>query len=173
MKNNMLKFLKSYSGFTLIEMVVVIGVLGILALAVLAIVDPVAQFQKANDARRKTDLNQLQKALETFYQDNGVYPTNSVDYKIRWNGTTFNWGSSWQPYMDLLPQDPSTSKSYVYYAAVGGQAYYLYASLDRGMYDLQACNAGNACLGLSQNSISPTSCGKVCNYGVSSANVSP
>ena len=162
-------------GFTLIELVIVVGILSILSIGALAVLDPASQFQKANDIRRKSDLSQIQKALEIYYDDNGRYPSHfaAADYRIKGlDGIVINWGSSWQPYMDILPKDPKSSKSYVYYAVSDGQSYFLYASLDRGT-DPGACNSEDACVSLSFNGISDSACGKICNFGVSSPNVSP
>jgi type II secretion system protein G len=163
-------------GFTLVELLVVIAIIGILAMGIISIVDPKAQLQKAQDARRKTDLSQIQKAFETFYQDNGRYP-DVVSYKIKstkGDGSAAEWGTDqWAPYMGTLPKDPSSSKNYVYYASVDRQTYYIYASLDRGTSDSRACFAsGNPCASAVTNGI-PTACGGNCNYGVSSPNVSP
>ncbi len=164
-------------GFTLIELIVVIGILSVLAVASLVALNPVAQFQKANDARRKADLSQIQKALETYYQDNGKYPLSSVSaplYRITVppGSTIIDWATSWQPYMNLLPRDPIASKTYVYYST--GQSYYLYASLDRGNKDPQSCQNLNA-NGECQNVPAANLCGTgvKCNYGVTSPNVSP
>ncbi len=153
-----------------------VGILSILAAGALVAINPLAQFQKANDSRRKADLSQVQKALEAYYQDNGKYPLSSTGtplYRITVppGSTTIDWGQSWQPYMNLLPKDPTASKNYVYYST--GQSYYLYASLDRGGSDPQACNSGNACSSLSANGIASTACGGTCNYGVTTPNVTP
>ena len=172
--------LRLESGFTLIEMILVVALLSAFAITLLTVLNPLAQFQKSNDARRKSDLYQIQRALETYYQDYGQYPpsvvSNNIYYikNVNTNGPIL-WGKSWQPYMNILPQDPSSSKSYVYYSppSSNGQTYYLYASLDRGGKDLQACNSGNACSSLSTNGIPATACGDTCNFGLSSPNVSP
>lgn len=156
-------------GFTLIELLIVIAVIGILAAGVTALVNPVAQFQKANDSRRKSDLSQIQRAFETFYQDNGKYPAYSTTepiYRIvGLDGSAVNWGLPWTPYMGTLPKDPSSSKKYVYYSTANGQTYYIYASLDREVNVLSHFPSDANC-----------SSGAVvieCNYGVSSPNVSP
>jgi len=170
MKNN---------GFTLIELIVVIGILSILAVGSMVALNPLEQFKKANDSRRKADLSQIQKAVETYYQDNGSYPSSSLGgsalYRITSNAglTTVEWGTSWSPYMNLLPKDPSASKNYVYYSA--GQSYYLYASLDRGSLDPQSCQGmiNGECQSIGANIGSAKSCGGPCNFGVSSPNVSP
>lgn len=163
------------SGFTLLELIIVIGILSIFSIGAIAVINPVAQFQKANDARRKSDLSQIQKGLEGYYQDNGKYPADNApsDYRIKGlDGNVVSWGVSWQPYMDVLPKDPSSSKKYIYYVSSDGQAYFLYASLDM-ISDPQACNRGAVCPSLSSNGIPDTACGGTCNFGLSSPNVSP
>jgi type II secretion system protein G len=173
------KSVKSFrlrKGFTLVEMLIVLGILGVVATTVIMGINPLDQLRKSNDADRKNDLAQLQKALELYYQDNGAYPPSSADFKIR-NGTaTVAWGSAWQPYMATLPKDPVAAKSYQYYSppTSNGQTYYIYANLERGAKDPQVCNAGNACTSLGASGFPPaTSCGGACNYGVSSPNVTP
>jgi type II secretory pathway pseudopilin PulG len=163
---------------------ITIGIIGILAAALISIINPAAQYQRTNDARRKSDLSQIQKALEAYYQDVGTYPAvaASCPYTISGdNGDGNNcieWGKSWAPYMGTLPKDPtSSSKKYVYFTTSDKQTYYIYASLDRGTADLQACNRGGDCPGLAPNGILPSACAisgsAVCSYGVSSPNVSP
>jgi type II secretion system protein G len=178
---------KNNTGFTLIELIVAIGILGVMAVAAMVALNPFAQFQKANDAKRKADLSQIQKAVETYYQDYGKYPAFSVTsghYYLNPIVTTpppttsqRQWGKSWQPYMNALPIDPTSSKSYVYYSTNNGQSYYLYASLDRGGNDPEACNKGATCKGITANAIPTTACGNgpgvVCNYGVASPDVTP
>lgn len=164
-------------GFTLIELVVSIGIIAILAGLVIALINPLAQFRKANDARRKSDLAQIQKALEQYYQDTGRYPKANGSYNILdINGSKVPWGSTtalWQKYMNVLPGDPITGKNYVYFARNDGQAYWLYAFLENASSDTQSCNNGNVCPGLVSNNISSNSCGGICNFGLTSPNVSP
>jgi general secretion pathway protein G len=153
-------------GFTLIELLVVIAVVGVLAVGTITVINPVAQFQKANDSRRKSDIGQIQKALETYYQDVGSYPLISAqpDYRIEGlDSNPVNWGDPWTPYMGKLPADPNSLKRYVYIST--GQTYYIYASLDRETVSLISLPSG-------------TNCGSgeeiaTCNYGVSTPNVSP
>ncbi|HVA96274.1 MAG TPA: type II secretion system protein GspG [Candidatus Acidoferrales bacterium] len=169
--------MKILRGFTLIELLVVLGILGILAAALLATINPVAQLEKSNDARRKADLESIQHALELYYQDTGGYPASSGSFQIFVNGSSVNWGSSWSPYITTLPKDPLATNKYVYYSPAGnaGQSYYLYANLQRGKNDPNVCNNGNACQSLSGGGGFPgaAACGGTCNYGVSSPNVSP
>jgi general secretion pathway protein G len=167
---------KCNRGFTLIELLLGIAILAILGTTVFFMLNPFEQIRKTNDTKRKSDLAQMQRALELYYQDFGRYPQSSGDYKIYINSATITWGNSWQPYIAALPKDPSPTASYVYYSppSSNGQSYYIYASLQRGSKDTQSCNAGNACASMSQSGFPVSnSCGGVCNYGVSSPNVSP
>ncbi len=165
---------KKEEGFTLIELLVVVGILAVLTVTLLSTFNPVDQLNKAYDARRKSDLAQIQRALQIYYQDNNSYP-QSVSNEIApgITPTPVPWGSPWQPYINVLPKDPG-GKTYVYYSP-DGQTYYLYASLDRGSLDSQACKGvNNACSGAGSGISSyQTACGGVCNYGVSSPNTSP
>jgi len=152
-----------------------------MATGIIALLNPLAQIQKAQDAKRKSDLSQIQKAVETYYQDVGKYPASSVGalpYRIiRLGNTIADWGQEFQPYMSILPKDPSSSKKYVYYSPSisNGQTYYIYASLDRGANDPQACK-NQWCQSLAQDINLITACDPPdgpCDYGVSSPNVSP
>ena len=59
-------------GFTLIELLVVIAIIGILSSVVLASLSTARQ--KSRDAKRISDLGQIQLALELFFDANQSYP---------------------------------------------------------------------------------------------------
>lgn len=140
------------AGFTLIELLTVIGILGVLASGLLVIINPLAQLQKARDAQRKSDLGQIQKALEVYYQDTNAYPATGA------------LGSLAPQYIQTVPTDKVTTQSYYYVST--GQSYQLYARLE-APGDPQICTG--KCIGLTNN------CGTnvACNYGVSSTNTTP
>ena len=167
-----LYMIRTSNGFSLIEFLIAITVLAILAGVVIAYTDPFTQMKKAQDARRKSDLAQIRAGLEQYYKDNGVYPVSTAGsaekpYRItgfKVDHAIIDWGEEWQPYMQVLPKD-SVGRNYVYYASSGRQAYWLYASLEREGLDIDSS--------ILANGIDTIACGKVCNYSVSSPNVSP
>lgn len=177
-------FAKRYSlyasrGFSLIELILVIAILSIMAVMFISLINPAEQMRKANDARRKSDLAQIQKTLEAYLNDNGQYPAHTTTtplHRLYPGNVMYDWGTTWTAYKTALPaDDPSSSRNYVYFST--GQSYWLYASLERGNKDPQVCASGGAgiCLSISANSIPTTACGAsvTCNYGVSSPNTSP
>lgn len=163
---------KYIRGFTLIEMIVVTAIVSLFAVGIVAVINPAQQVLKANDARRKSDLNTLQRGLEAYYHDFGSYPPAS-SYKIAPQGVPLAWGVAWSPYMNTLPKDPNGSRSYIYYVSADGQSYIVYASLEKATTDPQSCNAGAACTSLSSRSIASSACGGTCNYGVASSDINP
>lgn len=64
--------MKKQKGFTLIELLVVIAIIGLLS--TLAVVALNNARQKSRDARRVSDIKQIQTALELYFNDNGTYP---------------------------------------------------------------------------------------------------
>nr|AQQ75000.1 hypothetical protein [uncultured bacterium] len=67
---------KTSRGFTLIELLVVIAIIGILSSVVLASLNSARQ--KGRDARRISDIKQLQLALELYYDANQSYPATAA-----------------------------------------------------------------------------------------------
>lgn len=61
-------------GFTLVELLLVISIISLLSAIVFTNLADTRE--KARDVRRVTDLKELQKSLELYLNDNGLYPTN-------------------------------------------------------------------------------------------------
>jgi len=85
-------------GFTLIELLIVMAVLGVLATGLVLLINPAAQFEKARDAKRQNDFEQLHTAAEFFYNDHNYYPP-SIPFGSAWNENE-------TVYMAQTPQDP-------------------------------------------------------------------
>lgn len=149
--------------------------MALISAVAITVLNPADQFKKASDGQRKSDLAQIQRGLESYYQDHGRYPSMSGNKIVR-NGIVVEWGNEWQPYMNVLPKDPEGTRQYSYWVdeSNGGQTYRLYASLARPTDD-QLCNGGNVCTGAIGNGVSGQNmvCGGICNYGVTSPNISP
>ncbi len=64
--------LKKEKGFTLIELLVVVAIISLLASVVMASLSSARS--KSRDAKRKSDLHQIQNALALYYNTNGSYP---------------------------------------------------------------------------------------------------
>lgn len=121
-------------GFTLIELLIVIGIIGILATLLMA--NFIGVRQRARDAQRKSDLRQMQAALELYRSDIGSYP---LSYGTRLNAVNCPTSSSLQnsggtvTYMQLIPCDPnglSVYNSGNYYYTSDGNTYTLAACLE-------------------------------------------
>ena len=63
-------------GFTLIELLVVIAIIALLS--TLAVVALGSAREKARDAKRLSDIKQVQTALELYYTDKSDYPAGTV-----------------------------------------------------------------------------------------------
>lgn len=62
-------------GFTLLELLVVIGIIALLSIIVAASMSE--SRERGRDAGRKAQTQELLKALELYYSNNGMYPTHN------------------------------------------------------------------------------------------------
>lgn len=114
-------------GFTLIELLVVIAIIG--GLAALLVPNFMGARQRGRDAQRKSDLKQIQKAMELYKLDqaDSSYPPTMPTVNNQWLAASGNI------YMNKVPADPSTKLKY----------YYVYNAVNT-TYVLQACLENNA-----------------------------
>ncbi len=134
-------------GFTLIELLVVIAIIGLLAAVVLASLN--AARERSRDARRFSDMKQMQLALELYYNEKGDYPAG-FHHSI--SGTSNNtWNTTLKtalaPYLPDMPQDPvggtcvpytdAKCHTYSYLKDPGGKCYMLVFLPEQDYEDLE------------------------------------
>ena len=141
-------------GFTLIELLVVIAIIGVLASIVLASLNNARK--KSRDARRITDIKQIQLALELYFDGQGnKYPTAGttcaaspgVAYGLEVLAT--------DNYIPQVPRDPLSNDSCYWYASYPASSptmYHLGASLEEATNpalngDKDCNSAGATCPG--------------------------
>lgn len=116
-------------GFTLIELLVVIAIIGILSSVVLASLNSARE--KARDAKRISDMKQIQIALELYYDINGIYP-NIIAYvsptvDVQWSTLLT---TALQPYLSSLAKETILNNGYLYSATNSGSKYGLATGME-------------------------------------------
>ena len=111
-------------GFTLIEILVVIAIIGIL-LGIVFVSFGTAR-AAARDAVRVSDLRTMEKMLGLYKEDQGRYPTSTIDFQIEGHP----WGSSWEHY-GAIPKDPLSPRQDYAYVSDNGLDYQIYAKFER------------------------------------------
>jgi len=119
---------KEIRGFTLIELLVVIAIIGLLS--TMAVVALNNARQKARDAKRVSDIKQVQTALELYYNDANGYPTTvAPGGAIALTGTT---------YMGAVPSNPGPQEDGANCTGFGN---YVYSTVGPTTYELRYCLA--------------------------------
>jgi len=129
--------MKNKKGFTLVELLVVIAIIGLLS--TLAVVALGSARSKARDARRISDVKQVQTALELYFADIGAYPDPAAAVTIGETGamvlcdlspSTDGWAaddtSCGTVYMGQVPgnfDQPSSIADYTYTSVSSGASY--------------------------------------------------
>lgn len=125
-------------GFSLIELLIVIAIVGVVSALLMA--NFVGIRQKARDSDRKSNVRQMQSALELYFADQNIYPIQDNTYGSNaWLNSTACLTSSsltdvgnTATYMQLIPCDPGGVASW-------NNGNYYYFSDDGASYDLVAC----------------------------------
>lgn len=140
-------------GFTLIELLVVIAIIALLS--TLAVVALGSAREKARDAKRLSDIKQVQTALELYYTDKNGYPDGTSlvlgGASAGCLGTAGFAGSGCGTpvYMGQVPNNPlPNGADYVYTAAAGSYSI---------TFNLEGTSGG---LGLGQHIASPSGISK-------------
>lgn len=106
--------LRDKKGFTLVELLVVVAIIGLLS--TLAVVALGSARGKARDAKRLSDIKQVQTALELFYNDNNGYPVAAAPplalggagaVTLSGAGITAANGAAGTTYMGQVPSNPA------------------------------------------------------------------
>ncbi|MFA6105294.1 MAG: prepilin-type N-terminal cleavage/methylation domain-containing protein [Patescibacteria group bacterium] len=129
-------------GFTLIELLVVIAIIGLLS-TIITVAMGNARL-KARDAKRMSDLKQIQTALELYYGDQNAYPVgNGIILGTAKAGGTATGSyacldhsgfhvvtACTDPYLGVVPADPNDSGSLVYTYTAASSSFNVTASLE-------------------------------------------
>lgn len=108
-------------GFTLVELLVVMMIIGVLFAILMVNFKGVKE--KTRDGQRKSDLRQIQSALELYRSDQGIYPTS-----LPACGSALTGGTPPTTYLQKIPCDPLSAASYQYSSS--GTVYCLRTCLD-------------------------------------------
>jgi len=123
-------------GFTLVELMIVIAIIALLSGIILTSVT--GSKAKSRDAARISDVNQIQLALEQYFDRCGQYPLTIVpqsnqtlsDINNGCAGTGVNLGS----FISVIPKDPSDSSNFGYATNANGSNpptdYVIHATLE-------------------------------------------
>ena len=154
----------------MIELLIVMVILSLLL--VVGIGSFMSSQIKSRDSARKTDLQNIARALELYYNDKGEYPIDTSKTGIlgqAWGQAFVDPDNPTTLYMNLLPSDPG-GYAY-YYTSVTGDRYQLYAYMENENDKDLSKSGGNIQV------YTGTDCGAngivTCNYGLSSSNIDP
>lgn len=159
MISNLKTWVKSFSGqrgFTLIELLVVIAIIGILSSVVLASLNSARS--KARDTTRKQNIDQLVKAINLYYNQNGTLPGTNVCHTVTNGGVNLTQFTNHlvPTFIKELPKDPTitgiNAGNYVYQKISNTSGQFLVCALMENasagnmspVVDLTACTGGVA-----------------------------
>jgi len=129
--------MKNNKGLTLIETTIVLVIIILIGSALLYLLNPMKEIQRAQDTKRREEINILKKTYEDYYTDHKCYPKpTDICYKDQakdYCPICGNKGGDIAPYLPALPCDPrSPEKEYLYQTDGSdcSQWYKIYAFLE-------------------------------------------
>ncbi|OGH23667.1 MAG: hypothetical protein A2958_02745 [Candidatus Levybacteria bacterium RIFCSPLOWO2_01_FULL_38_13] len=134
---------KLLRGFTLVELLIVIAIVGVLSTLVIANFAEVRK--RARDSQRKSDVRQIQSAIELIRSDTGSYPGSLPSC-----GSSLTAGSPATTYMQKVPCDPSGATYWnggIYYYLPSGSTYTLASCMENAQEsgsDIQETSPGGS-----------------------------
>jgi type II secretory pathway pseudopilin PulG len=173
-------------GFTLIELIVIFAVLAFVLTYMLGS-SFIGARNRARDSQRKTELTNLGKVMEEYFNDNGRYPPAAADGSGRIESCVApnynqpcDWGDEFRNsagtiYLGRLPIDiREPDRTYMYRTGPNGLAWQLYAKLEAEDDPILDRNGDDQYVPADDDYLF-TDCGPAgnCNFGISSGNISP
>jgi prepilin-type N-terminal cleavage/methylation domain-containing protein len=125
---------KFKKGFTLIEIMVVISIIGILTVVVIGFLR--TPREKSYDARRESDIKQIENALNLYIASNGTFPVCVSEVVVDGSSDCLSlaFNASVPRVIPTTPVDPvprgstcggATTFQYCYISSASGQTYEL------------------------------------------------
>lgn len=120
----------SHKGFTLIEILIVVAIIAILSSVVLVGLGPTQQ--SGRDARRLSDLREIQTGLELYFSKCGFYPggANCAPGAASGYGAMSTALTGSAIGVTTVPNDPTANRQYFYRTGNGETTYVLGAKLE-------------------------------------------
>lgn len=130
----------SMRGFTLIELLVVIAIIAILSSIV--ITNLTSSKAKARDAKRVSDVSQIQLAIEQYFDRCQQYPSAITNPTSGVTSATCPSGVNLSNFISQVPTDPSSGSIYDYATytpngALGPTDYLLHTQLETNSQSLK------------------------------------
>jgi len=157
-------------GFSLTELLVVIAIIAIMVAMFTGAINPIAQVNKANDSKRKKDLDRIKISFEDYYNDENCYPTLEVIDELGLMDVSSCGDDIFLPWLNSWPCDPGSRTPYTILVedSTCPDWFKIYANLanrndsdiPENWYEDEYYRVGDGSIGVND-----------ANYGVSSTNV--